>query len=244
MQKPASNAAIVENAKSILDGLGYEVKTGHIYELLSRLCGHKSWNHASAAKIDFSEKVPFSAADNPQGDVSEEAFFQSASDPRDLWHRLLNALGISPIMLRDEKEVAIRARTFITTGTWNEVGDGITSTFVFLWGMDLNEFYDGLKVLVPANPSFREDFEDVLERFDYTDLLFIWFAFPTRSHALFGLRSHINAKRLENWLTRARPGSPRDITGLERYMEAIPDAAYDYIRSHLPPRLINGQLSR
>lgn len=49
-----SNKEIVNKSQSILKELGYEVKTGHLYELFSQLQGYKSWNVASAKDTDFS----------------------------------------------------------------------------------------------------------------------------------------------------------------------------------------------
>lgn len=54
--KEAKNKQIIEKAKEILEKKGYEVKTGHLYELFSKLAGHSSWNVAKVAGEAF-EKV-------------------------------------------------------------------------------------------------------------------------------------------------------------------------------------------
>ena len=52
-----SNKEIVKKSKEILDDLGYDVKIGHIYHLLSRLSGHKNWNVAKPANVAFVETI-------------------------------------------------------------------------------------------------------------------------------------------------------------------------------------------
>lgn len=48
-----SNKPIVKKSKEILKELGYEVKTSHIYDLLSRLAGETNWHVASAKNVSF-----------------------------------------------------------------------------------------------------------------------------------------------------------------------------------------------
>lgn len=52
-----NNSAIIKKTQIILKELGYEVKTGHLYELFSKLSGESSWNVASVKKTSFAEKV-------------------------------------------------------------------------------------------------------------------------------------------------------------------------------------------
>src|SRR2546430_2313950 len=52
-----SNQETVKKASEILKDLGHEVSTGHLYELFSKLAGHKSWNVANAKKADFHVQV-------------------------------------------------------------------------------------------------------------------------------------------------------------------------------------------
>ena len=51
------NKQLVKQAQSLLKEMGYEVKTNHIYSLLAKLSGFKSWNVASAKDVDFSKSA-------------------------------------------------------------------------------------------------------------------------------------------------------------------------------------------
>lgn len=51
------NKEIVNKAKEALKELGHEVSTGHVYELLSKLAGYKSWNVAKAQSVAFAERI-------------------------------------------------------------------------------------------------------------------------------------------------------------------------------------------
>lgn len=53
------NKQIVEQAKDILEKQGYKVKTGHLYELFSKLAGESSWNVASAKQTNFEKVLTF-----------------------------------------------------------------------------------------------------------------------------------------------------------------------------------------
>jgi len=49
-----SNKDLAKSAQSILKGFGYEVKLGHVYELMAKLSGFNSWNVANAKNAQFS----------------------------------------------------------------------------------------------------------------------------------------------------------------------------------------------
>lgn len=51
------NKKIVDRAKKILKDLGYDVKTGHLYQLLSNLAGFNNWNVAKTKNVDFKKVV-------------------------------------------------------------------------------------------------------------------------------------------------------------------------------------------
>lgn len=51
------NKILVKNVAKELKNLGYEVKVGHLYEVLSRAAGFASWNHAAASGVDFSKLI-------------------------------------------------------------------------------------------------------------------------------------------------------------------------------------------
>lgn len=54
------NSQIINKAKKILKEQGYEVKTSHLYELLSKLANEASWNVAKAKGTDFNQVLaPF-----------------------------------------------------------------------------------------------------------------------------------------------------------------------------------------
>lgn len=50
---PDFNKEIVKKSQEILEGMGYTVKTGHLYELFSQLAGFKSWNVAKVKGAKF-----------------------------------------------------------------------------------------------------------------------------------------------------------------------------------------------
>jgi hypothetical protein len=51
------NKPIVAKTQKILQDLGYEVKTSHVYELLSRMAGEKNWHIAKPRNIQFSKII-------------------------------------------------------------------------------------------------------------------------------------------------------------------------------------------
>lgn len=53
------NKNIIEQAKTILEKQGYKVKTGHLYELFSKLVGESSWNVAKAKNSNFEKVLNF-----------------------------------------------------------------------------------------------------------------------------------------------------------------------------------------
>lgn len=56
-----SNKDLSKKVQTIAKELGYDMKLGHAYELLSRLAGYNSWNVANAANLDLAEVVVRSA---------------------------------------------------------------------------------------------------------------------------------------------------------------------------------------
>lgn len=53
----SQNKSIVEKSQKILEEYGYKVKTGHLYELFSKLLNESSWNVAKAKDIQFSQMI-------------------------------------------------------------------------------------------------------------------------------------------------------------------------------------------
>jgi hypothetical protein len=51
------NKPIVVRTQNLLKELGYDVKTSHVYQLLSRLAGEKSWQIAKAKNTDFKQVI-------------------------------------------------------------------------------------------------------------------------------------------------------------------------------------------
>jgi len=52
-----SNKEIIQKTKEILKELGHEVPIGHLYELFSKLSGHKNWNVANAKAAVFGNLI-------------------------------------------------------------------------------------------------------------------------------------------------------------------------------------------
>lgn len=59
-----SNKVIVEKAQNILEEYGYKVKTGHLYELFSKLSNEKSYNVAKAKNVSFADQLNLSSTEN------------------------------------------------------------------------------------------------------------------------------------------------------------------------------------
>lgn len=55
------NKIIVEKSQKILEEYGYQVKTGHLYELFSKLSNESSWNVAKAKNVNFVEALNLEA---------------------------------------------------------------------------------------------------------------------------------------------------------------------------------------
>lgn len=51
------NKDLSKKTQAILKSLGYEIKLSHAYELLARMAGHPSWNHASAENTDLTQAL-------------------------------------------------------------------------------------------------------------------------------------------------------------------------------------------
>lgn len=52
-----SNKSLIKKAQSELKALGYDIKSGHLYEVFSKLSGESSWNIASAKSVDLSKAL-------------------------------------------------------------------------------------------------------------------------------------------------------------------------------------------
>lgn len=52
-----NNKPIIQKAQEILQEYGHSVKTGHLYEVFSKLANEASWNVASNKKVSFLDKV-------------------------------------------------------------------------------------------------------------------------------------------------------------------------------------------
>lgn len=52
-----NNKPIISKAQVLLKEYGHDVKTGHLYEIFSKLAGESSWNVAKVKKTSFLEKV-------------------------------------------------------------------------------------------------------------------------------------------------------------------------------------------
>ncbi len=51
------NKFIIKKAHEILKSYGYDVKTGHLYEMFSKLSDEASWNVASSKNLDFNKEL-------------------------------------------------------------------------------------------------------------------------------------------------------------------------------------------
>lgn len=51
------NKKIIQKTQSLLKEYGHEVKTGHLYEIFSKLSNESSWNVASNKNVSFKQKV-------------------------------------------------------------------------------------------------------------------------------------------------------------------------------------------
>jgi hypothetical protein len=246
MQKPTSNASVVEHAKSILESFGYKVKSGHIYEMLSRLSHHKSWNHASAANIEFQKELSLTAneLDPRDEDFHEKGFVLPISDPHGLWHRFLNWWGYSSIEL-DEEDVAGLLKEGLPKSMWREHGAELTALFTNVWKAEVDQFFEGLQKLMPHDPDCRMTFEDLNGRVGYRNHFWVWFAYPSRTHGLYALQGHLRAEDLHHKPLRDRPTQEQPpLVRLESYISSLSDRAYDHIRAHVAVKTLIGQQPR
>lgn len=81
----SQNKSIVEKSQQILEEYGYKVKTGHLYELFSKLAKESSWNVAKAKGILFSEKIniePGSVVGQELNDLSKNDGIISPEEAR------------------------------------------------------------------------------------------------------------------------------------------------------------------
>jgi len=69
-----SNKEIVKQAQAALKELGYPVTLGHVYEMFSKLSGHKSWNVAKSKGVAFVEHVKSVGEITAVAEKSEKTF--------------------------------------------------------------------------------------------------------------------------------------------------------------------------
>jgi hypothetical protein len=50
-----NNSDLIKKTKQLLKEYGYDVKTGHLFEVFSKLAGEKSYNVAKTKNISFEE---------------------------------------------------------------------------------------------------------------------------------------------------------------------------------------------
>lgn len=240
MQKPTPNASVVENAKLVLEKFGYNVKTGHLYEMFARVCNQKSWNHASAANIDFLEHLPFTDDEWPiREDVDKNDFLLPISNPKSVWQKLLNALDETNIMIRDEEEVNEALDSVLNPSElWQNHSTDLRSIFVRIWQSEMESFFNRLEKLMPNDPDCAKNFQKHSWAFNFSDQSFLWFAFPSRTMAVVGIQAYYRASVMEQWLKHGKRLKMSKLRSFARFLERMPDEAYAHIREHLPRRLL------
>jgi hypothetical protein len=64
-----SNSEIARHIYRKLRDEGYDIRLGHVYEVISRMLGYDSWNHVIAAHIDFQDKMEDKTFDDIKAQV-------------------------------------------------------------------------------------------------------------------------------------------------------------------------------
>lgn len=98
------NKSIIKKAQDFLKEKGHDVKTGHLYEIFSKLAGENSWNVASTKQTSFLQKIlnPFKAEDESK--YAQELWFKVAQAYIQKWEAEISSEGRFLLGMLVEKE--------------------------------------------------------------------------------------------------------------------------------------------
>lgn len=81
------NKEIAKRLQEHLNAFGYEVKVTHVYEVLSKLSGYKTWNIAKAKKVDFAKTLGLNV-EQDSSDIDNNPTIDDSSSIYDIGYHL------------------------------------------------------------------------------------------------------------------------------------------------------------